>query len=91
MIHKAGDLSPDQRVAIESLIGQKLSEQDSISVRRLPPPGGPTPEKRREIGDGLSKYFAQVDAQRQPMSDEEAEETVNEALRLAKPAYRAVS
>ena len=70
MIHKAKDLSPDQRTAIESLIGQTLAEKDD-SCR----PGG---------------AFARVDAQRQPVSDEEAEAIINEALRSTRPNYRPV-
>jgi hypothetical protein len=35
MIRQAKDLSPDQRLAVESLIGEKLSETDNISVRRI--------------------------------------------------------
>jgi hypothetical protein len=90
MIRSARELSADQKMAIESLIGQELSEQDNISVRKLAPPPHLTPERRKEIVDGLRKYFAQVDAQRQPMSDEEAEDVINEALRSIKPTYRPI-
>ena len=88
MIHKAADLSEDQKLAIESLIGQRLSEQDNVSVRRLPPPPELSAERRQEIADGLRHYFAQVDAQRQPMSEAEAEDVINEALRSVKPGFR---
>ena len=90
MIRSAKGLSPQQKTAIEDLIGQQLSEQDNISVPRLNPPHV-TAELRQEILDGLRSHFARVDAQRQPMPDEEAEETINEALRSAKPNYRPVS
>jgi hypothetical protein len=35
MIHKAKDLSPDQKVAIESLLGRSVAEDEAISVRTL--------------------------------------------------------
>jgi len=63
---------------------------DNVSVRKITPPPHLTPERRREIVDGLRQYFAQVDAQRQPMSDEEAEDVINEALRSIKPNYRPI-
>jgi hypothetical protein len=91
MIRHAKDLSPDQKQAIESLLGQELSEEDNVSVRRLPPPAPLSSEHRREIVDGLRKYFAQADAQRQPMSDREAENVINEAIRSTKPGYRPVT
>jgi len=91
MIRSAKELSADQKLAIESLIGQELSEHDNISVRKITPPPHLTAERRREIVDGLRKYFAQVDAQRRPMSDEGAEEVINDALRSIKPTYRPIS
>jgi hypothetical protein len=33
MIHKARDLSPDQKNAIESLLGRAIAEDEAISVR----------------------------------------------------------
>jgi hypothetical protein len=33
MIHKAKDLSPDQKTAIESLLGRTVAEDETISIR----------------------------------------------------------
>jgi hypothetical protein len=90
VIHRAKDLSPDQRLTIERLIGQTLSEQDNISVRKLSPPAHLSPERRQQILNDLQAYFSQIDAQRQPMSDDEADELINEALRSTRPNYRPV-
>lgn len=35
MIHKAKDLSPDQKMAIESLLGRSVAEDEAISIRAL--------------------------------------------------------
>jgi hypothetical protein len=35
MIHKAKDLSPDQKMAIESLLGRSIAEDKAISIRTL--------------------------------------------------------
>ena len=35
MIHKAKDLSPDQKMAIESLLGRSVAEDEAISVRAM--------------------------------------------------------
>jgi hypothetical protein len=90
MIHNAKDLSPDQRVAIESLLGQSLSEQDDVSIRKLGSVRQLAPERRQEILDDLDRYFARIDAKRQPVSEEEADTIVNEALRSARPDYRPI-
>jgi hypothetical protein len=35
MIHKAKDLSPDQKMAIEILLGRSVAEDEAISIRTL--------------------------------------------------------
>jgi hypothetical protein len=37
MIHSVKDLSPDQKLAIESLLGRPISEGEQVSVRTVPP------------------------------------------------------
>jgi len=49
-----------------------------------------TPERRREIIEALRQHFEAVDANRQPVSPEEADEIINEALRSTRPNYRPV-
>ena len=41
MIHKAKDLSPDQKIAIESLLGRSVAEDEAISIRTLPSASAP--------------------------------------------------
>jgi hypothetical protein len=36
MIHSSKDLSPDQRQAIESLLGRPIREGEQVSVRTIP-------------------------------------------------------
>lgn len=88
MVHKVKDLSPEQRGAIEGLLGKRISGQDEVSVRVLSP--GPSPESRREILSGLETHFTEIDQQRRPVTPEEAEEILNEALRSTRPNYRPV-
>jgi len=35
MIHKAKDLSPDQKMAIESLLGRSVAEDEAISIHAI--------------------------------------------------------
>jgi hypothetical protein len=89
MIRNAKDLSPDQKAAIESLLGRRVLDDEAISVRALEPPALPD-QKRAEILSGLEAYFARVDAQRQPVSPEEADAIIDEALRSTRPNYHSV-
>jgi hypothetical protein len=36
MIHSVKDLSPEQKLAIESLLGRPISEGEQVSVRTVP-------------------------------------------------------
>ena len=35
MIHKVKDLSPDQKTAIENLLGRSVAEDEAISIRAM--------------------------------------------------------
>ena len=87
MIRTAKDLSPDQRAAIESLLGRRVLEDEAISVRAFELPAL-SDERKRELTEQLNRYFAEVDAQRMPGSPEEAEDIINEAIRSVRPGYR---
>jgi hypothetical protein len=87
MIRNAKDLSPDQKAAIESLLGRHILEDEEISVHAIQPPPLSS-QSRKEITERLKKYCADVDARRKPGSAEEAEEILNEAMRSARPSYR---
>jgi hypothetical protein len=87
MIHKARDLSADQRVLIENLLGRQVTEDEAISVRALELPTL-SAERRREVANELRRYFAEVDANRKLASADEADEIMTEAIRSARPGYR---
>ena len=87
MIHKAKDLSPDQKQLVESLVGRRVLEDEAISVCAFEPPTL-SDDRRQEIANELRKYFAEVDANRQPASPEEADEIITEAIRSTRPGYR---
>jgi ligand-binding sensor protein len=87
MIRNAKDLSPDQKTAIESLLGRRVLEDEDISVRAIQRPAL-SDQRRQELLEQLRKYFAEVDARRKPASAEEAEEILTEAIRSTRPGYR---
>lgn len=89
MICNAKDLSPEQKVAIESLLGRALLESEDVSVRAIEPEAL-TDERRVEVLHGLEEYFAKVDSQRQPVSSEEANAAIDEALRSVRPNYHSI-
>jgi hypothetical protein len=87
MIRNVKDLSPDQKMAVESLLGRPVSEQETVSVQAFEPPAL-SDQRRLGIAEALRQYFAEVDAKRQPVSAEEADDILNEAMRSSRPDYR---
>jgi len=87
MICNAEDLSPDQMAAVETLLGRRVQAGEAVSVRTFEPVGI-SHHRRLEIADELRKYFAEVDANRKPVSEEEAEEIITEAMRSVRSGYR---
>ena len=87
MIHKAKDLSPEQKLAIESLIGRQVLDDEAISVRAIAPPVL-SDQQKHELAEHLRKYFAEVDARRQPGSAEEAEDILTAAIQSSRAGYR---
>jgi hypothetical protein len=89
MIHNAKDLSVDQKAAIESLLGRRVLENEAISVRAIEPKAI-SDDRRTEVLSGLEKYFEQVDAKRQSVTPQEADDIINEGLRSTRPQYQPI-
>ena len=87
MIHKAKDLSPDQKMVVESLVGRRVRDEEAVSVFAFEP-AVISDQRRREIAEDLGRYFAEADAHRKLVSSAEADEIIDEAMRSIRPSYR---
>lgn len=87
MIRNAIDLTPSERAALETLLGRRVQDGEAVSVRTFEP-AVVSGEQKMELANELRKYFAEVDAARKPVSDAEAEDIINEAMRSVRPGYR---
>ena len=87
MICNAKDLSPGQKAAIESLLGREIPDSEAVSIRAFEP-APVSPERKREIVAELKKYYAEVDASMNQVSEQEAEDIITEAMRSVRPGYR---
>jgi hypothetical protein len=87
MIHRAKDLTPDQKHLIEGLMGRRVQDDETVSIQAFAPPHIPE-ERRLQIAEELKKYFAEVDSGRQSATAEEADEIITEAIRSTRSGYR---
>jgi len=95
MLHQVKDLSPEQRQAVETLLGRPVALDESVIVKSIRPsatiPPRLSPQEREDVLEKLRQYFAKVDVQRKPVSEAEEEEIINEALRATRPNYRPIN
>ena len=87
MICNANELSPDQKAALETLLGRRVQDSEAVSVRTFEP-ARVSHERKLDIANELRKYFAEVDASRKPVAHEEAEDIITEAMSSVRPGYR---
>ena len=94
MLHRVSDLSPEQKITVENLLGRAVSNDEAVSVRAVSPaviiPSTLSQEERMEALKRLDRYFAKVDAGRDFASEEEEESIIVEAIRSVRPNYRPV-
>jgi hypothetical protein len=77
MIHKAKDLSPDQKMAIESLLGRVVAADEAIIIRTVSSASVPEwlqeswdSAKQRELDSlSMSEIEAEIDAARKARRD----------------------
>ena len=85
MLHPVKNLSSEQKLTVERLLGYTLSEDESVSIKSIRPseiiPSQLSGEQRKEALEKLRQYFSRLDAKRARVSDQEADEIINEALR----------
>lgn len=87
MICNATDLSPDQKAALETLLGRSVHPGEAVSVRAFEP-AVVSSQRRLELADEIRNYFAEVEASRKPVTGDEAEEIITEAMQSVRPGYR---
>lgn len=94
LLHTVRNLSPEQKATIEALLGRAVSDDESVGIKSILPaeivPSQLSVEQRREASEKLGEYLARLDSRRKPVSNDEAEEILNEALRSTRPNYRPI-
>ena len=88
LIHKANELKPQTRAAVEAELGRALSDDEDVSIMAFPLHDAPAGEARREAAQKLATHLERIDSQTANASDKEAEAALNEALKSVRPGYR---
>lgn len=87
VVHKAKELKPKTRAAIEEDFGRTLGDEDEISIISYLPHDELKGEAREKGAAKLHAYFAEADA-RGTEPEQEVEGAIEEAMRSVRPGYR---
>ena len=88
LIHKASELRPQTRAALEAELGRRLQDNEQVSIMVFVPHEAPTGGARREAGRRLEEYLNRIDEKTKTVPEAEMEAALDEALRGARPGYR---
>ena len=88
LIHKANELKPQTRAAVEAELGRSLDDDEDVSIMAFSMHDAPAGEARQEAGQRLVSHFKDIESQAANGSKVEAEAALNEALKNVRPGYR---
>jgi len=88
LIHKARELKPQTRAAVEAELGRSLKDDEDVSIMAFATHEAPVGEARSLAGQKLETYFKRIDKQTATVTEEDAESALQEALKKARPGYR---
>jgi hypothetical protein len=88
LINKANELKPQTRAAVEAELGRRLNDDEDVSIMAFSMHEAPSGEARRHAGQNLEEHFKRIDNQTRNEPDEDAQTTMNEALKSVRHGYR---
>jgi hypothetical protein len=88
LIHKASELRPQTRAALEAELGRRLQDNEQVSIMVFVPHEAPTGKARREAGHRLEEHLNRIDEKTKTVPEAEMEAALDEALRSVRPGYR---
>jgi hypothetical protein len=87
LIHKASELKPATRAALEVELGRSLGDDEDVSIMAFAAHDPPVDEARVEAGRTLAAYFARIDGYKADAPDEETDAALDAALKKVRPGY----
>src|SRR5258706_14722151 len=87
LVHKASDLKPQTRAAIEAEFGRRLRDDEEISIAARAAEDVSTGSSRAEAVRRLEAHYARMDEKTKDIPEEEIEHLLLEAIRSARPGY----
>jgi hypothetical protein len=87
-IHRARELKPQTRSAVEAELGRELRDDEDVSIMAFSNHEAPAGEAQRAAKAKLAEYFSRVDARENAPSEADVDAAVAEAMKDLRPGYR---
>lgn len=88
LIHKANELRPQTRAAVEAELGRSLKDDEAVSIMAFSMHEAPSGEARRKAAQKLQSHLQRTDKRTGKMNEKQTEAALQEALKDARPSYR---
>lgn len=88
LIHKANELRPQTRAAVEAELGRSLEDDEDVSIMAFSTHEAPSGDARRNAAQKLQSNLQRTDKKTAKMNGKQAEAALEEALKHARPRYR---
>ena len=88
LIHKASELRPETRAAVEAEFGRSLQDDEEVSIMSFVNHEAPTGKARADAKHKLEANLQRIDEKTKGVPGREIEDTLNEVLRNVRPGYR---
>ena len=79
-VHKAGDLSGEERLVVERWLGRTLSDDETISVNTYRPHPAPGVANRPALRSSVLDQARKIGSRAGDLSDKEIEDLLDEAF-----------
>ena len=87
LVHKARELRPETRAAIEAEFGRPLHDDEEISIAARRAGESSTEASRKAALRRLEAHYASMDEKTKDIPENEIEEILLEAIRSVRPHY----
>ena len=88
--HKASDLGPQTRAALEAEYGRHLQDDEEVGLLAFLPHDAPTGEAHKQAARSLDASLRRIEQELKDIPVDEFEEIFLEAMRNARPGYEEV-
>ena len=88
LIHKANELKPQTRAAVEAELGRSLKDDENVSIMAFSMHEAPSGDARRKAVQKLQSYLQRTDKRTAKVNEKQTEAALQGALKHARPGYR---